>query len=111
MYTFIDVSGRAHTVHRIGRLDEQVTQALDIYGCRPRKWDNLANTHDSYLHQCPLTDERECASVSRLFIEQKFRSPIDGAEFQMGSETQSGMNWGPYKKDKNDLGLREIKLT
>lgn len=115
MYTFIDVSGRTNTVHRVGKLDEEVTKALDIYGCKQRKWDNLANTHDSYLHQCPLSDELECAKISRLFIEQKFRSPIDGVEFQMGSETQSGFNWSVAKRDKdgkftkNPLGLREIK--
>jgi hypothetical protein len=78
-------------------------------------WDLLANTHDSYLLQCRLQDEVECAKRSKEFIEQSFKSPIDGVEFQMGSETQSGFNWAPAKRDKdgkftkNPLGLREVK--
>lgn len=75
-----------------------------------KRWDLLANTHDSYLLQCPLSEELECAAKAKQLIEQRFKSPIDGAEFQMGSETQSGFNWSPYKKGKNDLGLREIVL-
>jgi len=116
MYEFIKISGKNTTMAcPRTRVSPEVGQMLDIYGCHPRKWDNLANTHDSYLHQCPLRDENECAKVSKFFIEQAFRSPIDGVEFQMGSETQSGFNWAPAKRDKdgkftkNPLGLREIK--
>lgn len=75
-----------------------------------KPWDLLANTHDSYLLQCPLRDEKECAIKSREFIDQPFVSPIDGAKFSMRSEAQSGFNWSPYKKVKNPLGLREVKV-
>lgn len=74
-----------------------------------KPWDLLANTHDSYLLQCPLRDEKECGTKAREFMEQSFVSPIDGAPFTMGSETQSGFNWGVCKKG-NDLGLRELRL-
>lgn len=75
-----------------------------------KSWDLLANTHDSYLIQCPLRDELDCAAKAKEFIEQRFISPIDNSPFQMRSETKSGFNWSDYKKDKNPLGLREIKL-
>lgn len=74
-----------------------------------KPWDLLANTHDSYLLQCPLAEEKECGAKAREFMEQSFVSPIDGAPFTMGSETQSGFNWGVCKKG-NDLGLRELKV-
>lgn len=73
------------------------------------KWDLLSNTHDSYLLQCPLMDMRDCALKAKEFMEQEFVSPIDGAKFRMRSEAQAGFNWSPAKKDKNVIGLREIK--
>ncbi len=76
-------------------------QALD--------WDLLANTHDSYLLQCPLSEELDCAKKAKEFMEQEFTSPIDGVVFRMRSEAQSGMNWRPWKKEVNELGLKEIK--
>ena len=72
------------------------------------QWDMLANTHDSYLKQCPLGEEFECSSKGREFLGQSFRSPIDGVEFAMRSESQIGFNWRPAHKVKNPLGLRNI---
>lgn len=74
-----------------------------------KQWDLLANTHDSYLIQCPEEEEIECAIKAKEFIEQEFTSPIDGAKFRMRSEVQSGYNWAPFHKDKNPKGLQEIK--
>ena len=74
------------------------------------QWDLLANTHDSYLLQCPIVEAADCAKKAKEFMEQKFVSPVDGAEFNMRSEAQVGFNWRPYKKDKNELGLKEIKV-
>ena len=76
-------------------------------------WDLLANTHDSYLCQCSLRDEMQCASAMRRFIEQELVSPVDGVKFQMRSEAQSGFNWAPakLKQKKNLLGLREVKFV
>ena len=74
-----------------------------------RDWDLLANTHDSYLVQCPVGEEVECSITMRKFMNQKFTSPVDGAEFSMKSEAQAGYNWSPAKQDgTNPEGLKEI---
>jgi hypothetical protein len=73
-----------------------------------RAWDLLANTHDSYLVQCPVGEELECSQVMKQFMNQHFKSPVDGAEFSMKSESQAGFNWSPAKKEYNKEGLKEI---
>jgi DNA polymerase I-like protein with 3'-5' exonuclease and polymerase domains len=73
-----------------------------------KQWDLLANTHDSYLCQCPVGEEKECATIMKRFLNQSFISPVDGAEFSMKSESQAGFNWSPAKKDYNQEGLREV---
>jgi len=75
-----------------------------------RDWDLLTNTHDSYLLQCPIDEEKECGRKAKEFLEQEFTSPIDGVKFRMHSEVTSGKNWSPYKKDNNESGLKELKL-
>lgn len=74
-----------------------------------RDWDLLGNCHDSYLAQCPVGEERELASVMLDIMQQPLRS-FRGEEFKMRAEAQVGYNWGPYKKDKNEKGLQEIKI-
>lgn len=74
-----------------------------------KDWDLLANTHDSYLVQCPIGEERECASIMKWHIEQSFKSPLDGVEFTMRSDAKAGFNWSKWKEKKNPLGLKEIK--
>lgn len=74
-----------------------------------RDWDLLGNCHDSYLAQCPIGEERELAKVMLDFMCQELTSPR-GEKFRMRAEAQSGRNWAPYKKDKNEQGLQEIKL-
>ena len=71
------------------------------------QWDILANTHDSYMTQCPVGEEVECARVMKLFIERELKSP-SGELFRMRSEAQAGYNWAPYKKGKNEKGLVEL---
>ena len=73
-----------------------------------KKWDMLANTHDSMMSQSPLLDCRECQEKMQSCLERELISPR-GDKFKMRSEVVSGFNWAPYKKDKNELGLREIK--
>lgn len=75
-----------------------------------RNWDVLINGHDSMVSQVCLKDYIEGATKSREFVEQQFTSPIDGAVFNMKSETKVGFNWAPFHKDKNKLGLREIRF-
>lgn len=74
-----------------------------------KKWDLLANTHDSYMLQCPIDEGVDCALQASKFIEQEFTSPIDGVKFRMRSEAQIGMNWAPAKASNLD-GLKTIKL-
>jgi DNA polymerase I-like protein with 3'-5' exonuclease and polymerase domains len=74
-----------------------------------KKWSLLANTHDSYMIQCPEDEATECGTKAAEFMQQEFLSPIDGAKFQMKSEVQVGYNWSPAK-ESNPLGLRTIKI-
>jgi DNA polymerase I-like protein with 3'-5' exonuclease and polymerase domains len=73
-----------------------------------KQWDLLANTHDSYMLQCPIGEQQEAGLKMQEFMNQTFRSPADGSEFKMKSEAQAGFNWAPAKKDKNLTGLREL---
>jgi hypothetical protein len=109
MYSFLQVGQRGgQAIH------PSVTEALDLFFVGKRSFigmvDLLANTHDSYLTQTHPDYDIETAKVMKFFIEQSFTSPIDGIKFSMKSEAQSGFNWSPYKKCKNEQGLREIKL-
>ena len=74
-----------------------------------RDWDLLGNCHDSFVAQCPIGEERELATVMTDFICMELTS-FRGEKFRMRSEAQTGFNWGPYKKDKNEDGLVEIQL-
>lgn len=74
-----------------------------------KHWDLLANTHDSYLIQFPPDEEDEVVRKAKEFMEQRFVSPVDGAQFQMRSEAATGYNWRPYKEGKNELGLKEYR--
>jgi DNA polymerase I-like protein with 3'-5' exonuclease and polymerase domains len=74
-----------------------------------RDWDILGNCHDSYLAQCPEGEELELAKVMLEFMCQDLVSPR-GEKFRMKAEAQTGYNWAPFKKDKNEQGLVEIKL-
>ena len=71
-------------------------------------WDLLGNCHDSYLLQCNIGEELECARIAQRFLEQEFTSPIDGAKFRMGSEAKCGYNWSNFKKETNELGLKDL---
>jgi DNA polymerase I-like protein with 3'-5' exonuclease and polymerase domains len=74
-----------------------------------KKWSLLANTHDSYMIQCPEDEAVECGTKAAQFMEQEFTSPIDGVKFNMKSEVQVGYNWSPAK-ESNPLGLKTLKL-
>lgn len=70
-------------------------------------WDLLANTHDSYLCQCPIGQERECMGIMKGFLEQDLVN-FRGESFKMGSEGMTGYNWGHYKKGENEAGLKSF---
>lgn len=71
-----------------------------------KQWDVLADTHDSYLVQCPLIDVRDCAKQMQTFMNQRLTSPVDGVEFNMRSECNIGFNWASFKKKTNEVGLQ-----
>lgn len=73
-----------------------------------KRWDILVDGHDSYAVQCPLMDVKECDKKMEEFMNIEMESPIDGSKFRMKSEGQVGFNLGPYKKEVNELGLREL---
>lgn len=74
-----------------------------------RDWDLLGNCHDSYLAQAPVGEEVELAKKMKEFMEQSLVGRY-GEVFKMRSEVQCGKNWSPFKKDKNEEGLREISI-
>ncbi len=78
-------------------LPSEVTYVLDTYGCKPRKWDLLNNSHDSYMTQCPIGEESEMCKIKQYFMNQNLVSPR-GEKFQMRSEAQIGFNWSPAKQ-------------
>ena len=71
------------------------------------KWDLLTNTHDSYLCQAPSGEIGECAKKMKEFMEQSLTNQY-GETFTMRSECQVGKNWAPFKKDKNEEGLKTV---
>lgn len=75
------------------------------------EWDILANTHDSYLVQCPDDNEERnhCGTKMKQFMEQDLLGR-DGIPFKMKSDIACGYNWGPYKEGKNERGLKEFKI-
>lgn len=82
------------------------TTMYHFIAANKKKWDLLANTHDSYLLQVPIGEERECADKAQEFINQELVSPR-GEKFRMRSEAQYGYNWAP-QSTKNPDGLREF---
>lgn len=70
--------------------------------------DILADTHDSFLVQCPLFMASAVKNKMQECMNQELTSPIDGVKFNMKSEANIGFNWNSYKKDKNILGLKEL---
>lgn len=70
-------------------------------------WDLLANTHDSYLAQCPDFPEeiKHCATKMQEFMNQELI--CGGEKFRMKSEIVIGHNWSPFSTEKNPQGLKE----
>jgi hypothetical protein len=95
----------------VGEITNRAFAAMQNYiEAEKLDWDILINGHDSIVSQCPIEEVTECGKKQKEFIEQSFESPVDGAKFNMRSETQAGFNWAPFKKDKNPMGLKDIKI-
>lgn len=71
-------------------------------------WHMLHDTHDSFLVEAPIGEELECAKVMQNFLAIEFTSPVDGVKFRMKSEASVGLNWAPYKIDKNPDGMKAL---
>jgi hypothetical protein len=98
--------GPQSTVGEITRI--AFTRLQEIIEENRYKWDILADTHDSYLVQCPLRDTSTCKKAMQECMNQELTSLVDGTVFRMKSECQCGFNWSK-KKSNNLLGLRELK--
>ena len=94
----------------VGEITRQATIDLDEYIVQNNKpWDILADTHDSYMTQCPLLFVKEAKDKMKQFMNIELISPNDGTKFRMKSEQQIGFNWNSKKdKDHNPLGLQEV---
>jgi hypothetical protein len=78
-----------------------------------KDWHILQETHDSITMEAPDNEAEEAATKLDEFFAVTLKSPVDGVEFTMKTGCQisaSGGNWSPYDKDKNPLGLQEVKL-
>lgn len=73
-----------------------------------RDWHLMADTHDSLMLMVPVAEVKEAATIAKQFIEIELQSPYDNTLFRMKSEAQSGLNWSPYKPEKNPEGLQEV---
>lgn len=75
-----------------------------------RDWHILQETHDSITMEAPEKEAEECAVKLGEYFQKELISPVDGVKFKMKSECQMGYNWAPWDKDKNPLGLQEVKF-
>lgn len=72
-------------------------------------YDQLADTHDSYMLQCPLICAKDARDRMKKYMNQELISPNDGTKFYMKSEQNIGFNWNSKKSDKvNPLGLQDL---
>lgn len=79
-------------------------------------WDMLQNNHDSFMGQANgYIDESGNPQGEILDMAKEMQRCLRrtlvgryGEVFTMGSGMQIGKNWSPYKKDKNEEGLKEI---
>lgn len=68
-------------------------------------WHILADTHDSFMCQCPIPEEDHCNTIMKKHLNATLKS-LRGEEFTMESEGAAGFNWAPFDKDKNPNGLK-----
>lgn len=72
-------------------------------------FDLLQNGHDSILSQLNSNLSFDVIKHIKSKLEPELISPFDGTKFKMKSEVSIGKNWGPYKKDINPDGMKELK--
>ena len=99
--------GPQSTVGEITRI--AFTTLQEYIESERKKWDIMADTHDSYLVQCRLREVKECHDKAVEFMCQELTSPVDGVKFRMKADCNIGFNWSSYKKGSNDVGLQKPK--
>lgn len=83
-----------------------ITQLQNFIEEHNLDWDILNNCHDSMMFQVPLGTDFAMLKRAQQFMEPELTSPA-GEKFNMRSEIQIGLNWGPKKKT-NELGVQEV---
>jgi DNA polymerase I len=78
--------------------------------------DLLAQVHDSILMQVPLSvvhnpnfpgNPEELRRKVYDYVSPSLH--YNGREFKIATDSKFGLNWGGYHKEKNPLGMREVK--
>jgi hypothetical protein len=94
----------------VGEITRKAVTNLQTYiESENKPWDLLADTHDSYMVQCPLLHAIEARDKMKTFMNIQMTSPNDGTVFSMKSEQNVGYNWNSRKSEEiNPLGLQEI---
>lgn len=91
---------------------------VEIYSepqlCSPTglNMDVLAQVHDSILLQVPMSVISDPCFIHTVDIVYDAVSPemnYNGHKFKIATDSKFGLNWGGYNKDKNPLGMREMK--
>jgi len=84
-----------------------VTELQNFIEVSQLDWDILAQTHDSYLVQCPINEVDICVKFMTEIINQELKGN-DGTVFRMKSEAATGFNWSPFDPKKNPDGLKPV---
>lgn len=95
----------------IESIQSRIEFAGDILNSFSLGLDLLQNGHDSVMFQFIDTPENDQIIINHLppHLKPQLTSPR-GEKFNMKCELQFGYNWGPFKKDKNPQGMKEIEL-
>lgn len=87
---------------------QAVSNTYDYIVKNKLQWDILADTHDSFMTQCPTEEIEHCNRIMKQYLNVQLTAPR-GEVFSMKSEGMAGFNWAPYKEGINDNGLKEIE--
>ncbi len=74
--------------------------------------DNLGQVHDSVLFQYDM-DKIEWLSRAILKYKEYLEPTLQagGREYKIATDMKMGFNWGPYHKERNPLGMKEVPIV
>lgn len=109
MFAFVPQSTVGEITNRAVVQMQNIIENGDI---NPEWWelDILQNNHDSLLSQCADQPDVIRASAETIHSALTPTLTYNGVTFKMKAEVQVGYNWGPYKKDYNEGGMKEYTL-